>query len=445
MNKAMNKSMDILGKISQKFGNEVHLRSLRDGFAMLFPFIIVAGFVILINNVVLNTTGFLADLLSEELIIKIQSIGVSITNGTLNVITLLGGTSIAFYLAKNKRFENPFSAGLLTLSLLVVLMPSKFDLIPVDATNPVTIQKVLPFNLTNSTGLFVGIVTALLATELFMWLSRSKKLKINISGDGIPPAVNQSFNLLIPSMITLLIFAVGSFLLQELFSVDFYQSIGVLLQKPLSALVSSIPGFLVLSFLSQLFYSFGIAGSAVVMPVMKPVLLANMQENMDAFANHLPIPHIINQSFFDVFGVMGGGGNTIALLIVILLFSKRKNYREVSKLSLLPGIFNINEPVVFGMPVVFNVYLMIPFIIATPLCHLLAYIATSLNIISPVVVQLPFTTPIVLSGFLATGGDWRAGAFQVFLVLIVCVLYYVFLKAEEYAMAKNNLDSSEIS
>jgi PTS system cellobiose-specific IIC component len=427
----MNKLAKTLGVISYKCGNEVHLRSLRDGFAMLFPFIIIAGFIILINNVIIGADGILKNILSADVLTKLQSIGAPITNGTLNIITLLGGTSIAYYLAKNKKFENPLSAGLLTLSILVILMPSIVSIVPVGMEQAVDVQKVIPFTHTSSTGLFVGIVIGLLGTELFMWLSKNKTLKINITGDGIPPAVNQSFNLLIPSMLTILVFALASFLLKELFKVDFYQSIGVLLQEPLSMLISSVPGFLFLSFLSQLFYSFGIAGSAVVIPVMKPVLLANMQENMDAFANHETIPHIINQSFFDVFGVMGGGGNTIALLIVIFLFSKNKGYREVSKLSLLPGVFNINEPMVFGMPIVFNVFLMIPFIIATPLCHLLAYIATAMGIINPVVVQLPFTTPVVLSGFLATGGDWRAGAFQIFLIFVVCLLYYVFLKAEE--------------
>jgi PTS system cellobiose-specific IIC component len=427
----MNKLAKTLGVISYKCGNEVHLRSLRDGFAMLFPFIIIAGFIILINNVIIGADGILKNILSADVLTKLQSIGAPITNGTLNIITLLGGTSIAYYLAKNKKFENPLSAGLLTLSILVILMPSIVSIVPVGMEQAVDVQKVIPFTHTSSTGLFVGIVIGLLGTELFMWLSKNKTLKINITGDGIPPAVNQSFNLLIPSMLTILVFSLASFLLKELFKVDFYQSIGVLLQEPLSMLISSVPGFLFLSFLSQLFYSFGIAGSAVVIPVMKPVLLANMQENMDAFANHETIPHIINQSFFDVFGVMGGGGNTIALLIVIFLFSKNKGYREVSKLSLLPGVFNINEPMVFGMPIVFNVFLMIPFIIATPLCHLLAYIATAMGIINPVVVQLPFTTPVVLSGFLATGGDWRAGAFQIFLIFVVCLLYYVFLKAEE--------------
>lgn len=426
----------VLDKVARKFGAEVHLRSLRDGFAMLFPFIIVSGFVILINNVILGADGLLKNVLSPATMATAQSVGTSITNGTLNIVTLLAGTSIAFCLARNKGFQSPIAAALLSLSLLIILMPITTNIIPINATKAVDVQKVIPFTLTSSTGLFVGIVVGLVATEIFMAVSANKHLRINISGPGIPPAVNDSFNLMIPSMITILIFAFASLALRLIANVDFYQSIGMLLQKPLSIFVESVPGFLFLSFLSQLFYSFGIAGSAVVIPVMKPVLLANMQENMEAFANHTAIPHIINQSFFDIFGVMGGGGNTIALLIVIFLFSHKKSYREVAKLSLVPGIFNINEPVVFGLPIVFNPYMMVPFIIATPLCHLLAYLATAAGLINRVVVQLPFTTPIGLSGFLATGGDWRAGAFQIFEVLIVCLLYFVFLKAEERSLAK---------
>src|SRR5699024_2030239 len=137
-------------------------------------------------------------------------------------------------------------------------------------------------------------------------------------------------------------------------------------------------------------------------------LLQNMQENMIAFSNNQEVPHIINLSFKDTFAVMGGSGNTISLLIAIFIFSRRKDYKDISKLTVAPSVFNISEPIIFGLPIVFNPILIIPFIISPVFSLTVAYYATKIGLISHVVVQIPWTTPPVLSGFLATGGDWRA-------------------------------------
>ncbi|WP_099221736.1 PTS sugar transporter subunit IIC [Listeria costaricensis] len=427
----MKKFIEKLSWISQKLGNQIHLKSMRDGFATILPFIMLSGFMILINNVIIKPDGFMSNIVSPETLTTWQGLGNNIVNGTLGIITILIGASVSYFLAQNRQFDNPFAPALQTIALIIIFIPTVTSVVPIGAEKAVDVSGVIPTALTGSAGMFVGIVTALLSTELFIKFSKSSKFKIKVSGDSVPPAVIKSFNVLIPTMLTILIFAFASFLLTLLTSINIYSLISTILQKPLTFLVTSVPGFIVLMTISQMLYSIGIAGSGILGPIMDPVLLANMQDNMTAFANNEAIPHIINTTFRDVFGVMGGGGNTIALLIAIFIWSKRKDYREIAGLSAAPGLFNINEPVVFGLPIVYNLSLMIPFIISTPLCLLLAYIATKIHLISPVVVMVPWTTPVVASGFLATGGDWRAAVFQVFLILVCVLLYLPFLKAND--------------
>ncbi|HDU7593484.1 PTS sugar transporter subunit IIC [Listeria monocytogenes] len=398
----MKKFIEKLSWLSQKLGNQIHLKSMRDAFATILPFIMLAGFMVLINNVIIKPDGFMSAIISSETLTTWQGLGNSIVNGTLGIITILIGASVAYFLAQNRKFENPFAPALMTIALIVIFIPAVTEIVPIGAEKSVEVAGVLPIALMGSAGMFVGIVTALLATEVFIRLSKSEKMKIHISGDSVPPAVIKSFNVLIPTMLTILIFAFISFLVVTLFSLNLYSLISAIIQEPLTFLVTSVPGFLTLMTISQMLYSIGIAGSGILGPIMDPVLLANMQENMTAFANHTEIPHIINTTFRDVFGVMGGGGNTIALLLAIFIWSKRKDYREIATLSAAPGLFNINEPVVFGLPIVYNLSLMIP-----------------------------WTTPVVASGFLATGGDWRAAVFQIFLIGVCVLLYLPFLKAND--------------
>lgn len=161
-----------------------------------------------------------------------------------------------------------------------------------------------------------------------------------------------------------------------------------------------------------------------------------MTENMAAFAAGEPIPNIINVSMVPAFGMIGGSGSTLCLLIATFLFSKYKPSRDIAKLSVVPGVFNINEPVIFGYPVVFNYSLVIPFITVPALGIIISYVATALGLMNPCVVQIPWTTPPFLSGFLATGGDWRAIVVQVIIVALGVLIYLPFMKVSEKVQKK---------
>lgn len=395
------------GIVATKLGNQIHLRTLRDAFATFMPFMMLAGFVTLINSVILEPTGSMGEIVDTSTLTTLQQIGTSIANGTLSITTLLVVAAVSYHMCASRNYTNHIAAVLVAISTFVVLTPMQMMFTPENADKAVEVTGVIPISYTGASGMFVGIFVGLAATELFIKLSNNKKLQIQLSGN-IPPAVLKSFNVLIPIIITITSFALLSFIIIQLFNMDINKLITTIVTEPLSKITTGLPGFLLITSIANLFFGFGIHQAVISGSLLDPFLIQNMQENMAAYANKEQIPHIINMAFKDTFAVMGGSGNTIALLIAIFIFSRRKDYKDFAKLSVTPAIFNISEPIIFGLPIVFNISLIIPFVLAPIFSLTVAYFATAVGLINHVVVQIPWTTPPVISGFLATAGDCRA-------------------------------------
>ncbi|MBE9881088.1 PTS sugar transporter subunit IIC [Enterococcus casseliflavus] len=418
------------GIIATRLGNQIHLRTLRDAFATFMPFMMLAGFVTLINYVILEPTGFMGKIIDPATLTTIQEIGTSISNGTLSITTLLVVAAVSYHMCVSRNYTNHIAAVLVAISTFIVLTPMMTMFTPEGSQEALEVSGVIPVTHTGASGMFVGIFVGLAATELFIKLSNNKKLQIQLSGN-IPPAVLKSFNVLIPIMITVTTFAIGSFAVNQLFNMDVNSLITTLITGPLSRVTTGLPGFLLITSIANLFFGFGIHQAVISGSLLDPFLIQNMQENMAAYANREDIPHIINMAFKDTFAVMGGSGNTIALLIAIFIFSRRKDYKDFAKLSVTPALFNISEPIIFGLPIVFNISLIIPFVLAPIFSLTVAYFATAVGLINHVVVQIPWTTPLVISGFLATGGDWRASVLQIVIIAVSVFIYLPFLRIDE--------------
>ncbi|HFN1655756.1 TPA: PTS sugar transporter subunit IIC, partial [Enterococcus faecium] len=413
------------GIVATKLGNQIHLRTLRDAFATFMPFMMLAGFVTLINSVILEPTGFMGEIVDTSTLTTLQQIGTSIANGTLSITTLLVVAAVSYHMCASRNYTNHIAAVLVAISTFVVLTPMQMMFTPENADKAVEVTGVIPISYTGASGMFVGIFVGLAATELFIKLSNNKKLQIQLSGN-IPPAVLKSFNVLIPIIITITSFALLSFIIIQLFNMDINKLITTIVTEPLSKITTGLPGFLLITSIANLFFGFGIHQAVISGSLLDPFLIQNMQENMAAYANKEQIPHIINMAFKDTFAVMGGSGNTIALLIAIFIFSRRKDYKDFAKLSVTPAIFNISEPIIFGLPIVFNISLIIPFVLAPIFSLTVAYFATAVGLINHVVVQIPWTTPPVISGFLATAGDWRAAVLQILIIAASVFIYLPF-------------------
>jgi len=425
---------------AQKIGNQIYLRTLRDSFATIMPLFILAGIAILINSVVLDPSGWFQNMISADTMASWQNWESIITNSTLNITGIILVLTIGYFLSKNRGFDNPIGVVIAVVPAFLTLLPTMIETTPINAETAVEISGVISYGNIGSKGVFAAIITGLLATELYIRLTRSKKLQVNL-GDSVPPAVGKSFNTMFPLIIVVSLFAFASFLIQ-LTGNDFMRIIEQFIQEPLRGVGTSFIGYLFLVCFGNLLFSFGIHQSVITGPILDPLLMVNMNENMAATANGEAAPHIINSAFHQVYGaLMGGTGSTIALVIAILIFSHYQAYKDLSKLALGPNIFNINEPVIFGLPIVFNLPMIIPFVLSPIVGTTIGYLATSMELVNQCVVPIPWTTPPFLSGFLATAGDWRAIVVQAVIIVALVFFYLPFLKISE-RVARINAEMS---
>ena len=298
------------------------------------------------------------------------------------------------------------------------------------------VNGVLSFDSLGTGALFGGIIIGLIATELLLKLSDVKGLKINL-GDEVPKAVGEAFSLLIPLAITMSLFSIVSLVLNVYFDTNVLDLIITFIQAPLRGIVGgNLLGYLFLYSLGNLLFSLGIHQAVINGPFTDPFLLQNMNENMLAFSNNEEIPHVLTSSWKDMYGQMGGTGATISLLVAIFIFSKSDHYKQVAALGAPSGLFNINEPIIFGMPIVFNIPMMIPFVLVPIVNSVIGYFATSIGLVGNTVVQIPWITPPIISGFVGTAGDWRAPILQVLLIILGAFIYLPFMRISEKVQEK---------
>ena len=275
------------------------------------------------------------------------------------------------------------------------------------------------------------MVIAMLSVELFSWIVKSGKLKINMP-DTVPPNVSNSFNVLFPVMLTIIVCSAVNFGINQLTGMTLYDIIYTMLQKPLEAVMQGLPGLLILMLVAQLFWVIGIHGNQIIKPVREPLLNAAIIANTDMVNSGITDRsqlNIINMSYWDVYMSMGGSGVTIGLIVAIFLFCKREDYKSVAKLSLAPGIFNINETMTFGLPIMLNPILAIPFIITPLVTGSIAYFLTVIGFADVLVYAIPWTTPPILSAWLASGGSITCIITQLICIAVSILIYIPFVIA----------------
>ncbi|WP_368919362.1 PTS transporter subunit EIIC [Citrobacter sp. RHB21-C01] len=428
----------ILGRItdaSQKMAAEVHLRSLRDSFIIAVPFLVLAGLFIMLNYVILDTNGLLSNFLSTEALLRLRNIGERILNGTMNILSLMLVILVAYHVASKKKHPTPVIPAMVALAVFYVLMPLETTQTLADGQE-ITLSGIVPYACTNAGGVFLAILTAILSTNLFLWVSKCQALQIRL-GDDVPPMVVQSFQAMFSIMLTIASFALAAFAVSTLAHTEVQALIQRLIQAPLVHLTTNLPGFLVLTTLTNILFALGIHPGGIINPVLEPPLLVAMQENMAAFASGQVPPHIIVLPFRDLYGHMGGTGSTLALLLAVFICSKLSSHRKFSRTVIAPGLFNINEPVIFGFPVLYNLLMMIPFIVYPQINFIIAYFSTSWGWVSKIVAYVPWSVPPFISGWLGSGGDYRNVILQAVLLALGVIIYMPFLKAYESAMIKN--------
>lgn len=407
--------------VAAKIGGFKPLIAIRDGIAMAMPLIITGSLFMIINS--FPVPGW-SDWLAKTAVhgVSLSQVLAKITNGSFGIMGLVAAFGIAWSYA-NQHKTDGVSAGIISASVFFILTPSIMsgDKVPVEG---------FPYTYLGSKGLFVAIIFGLITGWIFQWfINHNIQIKMP---ETVPPAVAKSFSALIPGAVVIAIAGCVYWFFTWAGWGNIHDVIMNILAKPLGALGDTLIGTLVSILLVSLFWFVGIHGGNVVNTAMSPIWLMQTDANRVLNqAGHLDLAHgghIITQPFIDNFVYMGGGGATIGLVLCIgyLVWRKRasKQSEVLAPLTIVPGLFNINEPTMFGLPVVMNLMLIIPFILAPMVNAITTYIAMNLGLV-PLCngTVITWTMPPLISGFLATGSI--AGSILQLINIVLDVLIYL--------------------
>ncbi|MDR3352303.1 MAG: EAL domain-containing protein [Zoogloeaceae bacterium] len=393
------------------------MQAIRNGFLLCLPLVAAGSFAILLNSLPLAAY--------QEAMHSLfgpgwKSFGALVWQGTFGIIAFPMLIGISHHLAVSRNQRNPKELVSPLLSILVafaslaVILPSGEGL---------TIWL-------GTQGLFISIIVALCSTRLFLRLTRIRRLCLRVYSEGMDGAAPQIFTYLLPGMLTILLFAAIHLAFHVVSGYSIHQLLHELILFPFRKGLlwrdgDSFQFALVFAYalLTQCVWFFGIHGTNVFAPVTSNVFVPATR--IDAEAGWM-----FSKDFLDVFVFMGGSGSSICLLVALLLASRSESSRRLARISILPGIFNINEILLFGLPVILNPLFLIPFIL-TPLVLLLtSSLALELGLVPPPTVTLDWTTPPILGGYLATHSI-AGSLLQVFNIVLGTLLYIPFVQISE--------------
>lgn len=433
--------------VAVKISSQTHIQSIRDGLMLSMPLLIVGSIFLIFGFLPIPgypefMTNIFGPLWKARILYPVQV--------TYDIMALFIAIGVAYRLAE-KRKVDPLSCAAISLTAFLLLTPFNIAY----SHNDILLNvKGIDLGLIGSKGIFVAILTGLSTTEIVKF-TVDKNLVIKMP-DSVPPAVSRSFSALIPAMIVVLL----ALTVRIIFEITPFEHINnfitIIIGKPLTFLGGSFIGTLLSVLTAQLLWSMGLHGASIVGSVMTPIWLGMMDQNRIAFQAGEAIPNISGSSFIFLVSKIGGSGLTLSLAFFMAFFAKSKQLKEIGKMSLGPGIFNINEPIIFGTPIVMNPLLMIPFIIAPLVSTTIIYFGMKFGIFSMTNgVNVPWTLPAPIYGYLITGGH-ASGAIAACLTLVISgIIFYPFFKIydaqkvrEEWAIeekTKQNNSSDEIS
>jgi PTS system cellobiose-specific IIC component len=383
----------------------IYLSAVRSGMVSLVPLTIIGGLFLIVGYFPLG--GW--DKLVAPYLLLLQ-VPVTATFGLLSVHLCF---SVGYQMGKLLKQEAIVSAGLATVIYLMIQLQ-------LDENG----NAIFKMERLGSRGLFTAILVALVCVRVQKFLAdRNAVIRLPAS---VPPMVYESFLSLTPMLGLVLAF----WLLRFVLGVDINEIVQTVF-RPLVFALNTLPGILLCVFTITLLWSVGINGDNALDALIGPVFLQYLAANVEAVSNGAPPPYVTAQGFVSTFVNVGGTGATLGLALV-MLNSKEPGYRKISRLSLPTQIFQINEPIFFGFPIVLNPLLMIPYVLSALALTAGTYLLMDWGWINRPYVNAPWTTPPILGHFLVTGGDWRAAVWGAVSIALAMVVYYPFAKAAEH-------------
>lgn len=435
--------------LAEAIGRNKYLMSIRDGFLVSTPlliggsvFLLIANFPIpawldFIENYVVNaeTGQTLAHFISKP------------SAATFDIMALFAVMGIAYSFAGKMGINKIFGAASALVSWFLIMPYSVTGTAEIEGVQHAVSLTGIPVGWVGAKGIFVGIFCAFISVHIYSFVEkRGWTIKMP---KGVPPTVEESFAALIPAFIVMFVFFIV-YILFGFLGTNVFEIIFEFLQTPLLNIGDTLGAMVIAYIFLHFFWFFGVNGGSVVGAVFNPILQTLSAANVAYFKDGVGEAHIICQQFQDLFATFGGAGSTLSLVIAMLLFCKSKRVKNLGSLSLVPGIFGINEPILFGLPIVLNPTMLIPFVLVPTVNIVISYFAMAMEFV-PVCsgVNIPWTTPIVISGFLAT--NWVGALLQAILLVLGVFIYMPFIKildkqylAEELAGAEEE-DEDDIS
>lgn len=430
----MEKFMKMIEKklmpVAFKLSQQRHMRAIRSGIIATLPLTIVGSFFVIFLNLPFD---WYADFIAPyKAVIDIPF------RFTVGILALYACYGIGASLANSYDLDEVGGGMLSTVAFLISTV------VPVQVGQSVdgVIASGRYMNIASlsSSSLFGAIVASIVSVEIYR-IMKQKNIVVKMPA-GVPPEVSNSFGALLPACVVILLFWV----IRHFLNFDISAQLSNLLMPLKDVLAgNSLIGGLLTVFLITLFWVLGIHGPAIMGPVIRPIWDVAIAENMDAFASGVvatELPNIFTEQFLQWFVWIGGAGTTLAL-VVLFLFSKSKFLKSLGKLSILPGLFNINEPIIFGAPIVMNPILAIPFIGAPLVITTLSYFLTVTGVIPMMMARLPFTMPGPIAASMSTNFSWMAGLLVVINFIIALVIYYPFFKIFEKQQLEREMEEIE--
>ena len=456
---------DKLGRVGAWCGQNKYLNAIKNAFQNFMPATISGAVGVLWTNVLVNDSTGLGALWSPIMALKVLNpIFAAMQYATISCITIGITMLLASEIAEANGETGAYPA-VLGFILWMMVTPTSFaakdlsasfidkagkshgytlgDFINVTgaaAKNKITADSFtysgILSNYTAATGLFTGLIVAIVGMELYNMFRKNDALKIKMP-EQVPPGVARAFEVLIPTCLTAIVVGAVGLVCQLATGAELNALIYNVIQKPLQNIIgNNIVAVCIMYVIIMLFWCVGIHGNNMVSAVKEPIFRPLLYANTAAYTAGNDIPYVMNLTMIQMFAEFGGSGVTIGLVIAILIFSKREDNRTIAGISIVPGLFNINETMTFGIPLVLNPILDIPFILAPVVTVIIGYILVSSGICPKIVLEVPWTMPPVLFGFVATGGKPMGAVAQLIVLAVSVVVYIPFLIAYEKFQAK---------
>lgn len=407
MEKFMNLLETYLLPFAEKLGQNRYLNVLKDAFMLSLPLTIFGSIFIVIANL-----PFLSLIMSEDKISILREALNPAAEGSMLIMTVFVVMGIGYYLATSYKVEGIYGSAI-AISAFFLVTPLENGGMSLDRLG--------------AKGMFVGILVAILSGELYK-RAVLKGWTIKMP-DSVPPAVSRSFSALIPAFLTLTLFLV----IRIIFSLtpfgNIHDFIFKTIQTPMMKLGGGLPATIFAIIMIQLLWFFGLHGQVIVNSVLDPVWNTLSLENFEAFQAGKELPNIITKQFMETYTVgLGGTGMTLAVAFALLFVVKSRQLKELGKLAGPAAIFNVNEPIIFGLPIVMNPLIFIPWMLAPVVVVIFTYTMMAIGLAPiPTGVTVPWTVPIFFSGSLATNSI-MGGVIQVINFFIVFIIWLPFLK-----------------